>query len=114
MHFKKFFFNILKIKMSIYNNQQLVGLAKPHCQSMCNREKRISWYFVTAAMSIICMTTDSDGYHTDMKFKRNVLYHFLCLKVIPQKTKFNIECLLSSILLNKAQAKSSSMWQIML
>ena len=36
------------------------------------------------------MTTDSDGYHTEMKFKRKVLYHFLCLKVILQKTKFDI------------------------
>ena len=48
---------------------------------------------LTAAIWIICMTTDIDGYHTDMKFKRKVLYHFLYLKVIPQKTKFNIECL---------------------
>ena len=39
------------------------------------------------------MTTDSDGYHTDMKFKRNILYHFICLNMNPQKTKFNIECL---------------------
>ena len=44
-------------------------------------------------MWIICMTTDSDGYHMDMKFKRKFLYHFLPLKVIPQKTEFNIECL---------------------
>ena len=43
-------------------------------------------------MWIICMTTDSDGYHTEMKFKRNVPYHFIRLNVIPQKTKFNIEC----------------------
>jgi hypothetical protein len=42
------------------------------------------------------MTTDSDGYHTDMKFKRKVLYLFLCLKGILQKTKFNIEYLLST------------------
>ena len=41
------------------------------------------------------MTTDTDGYHKDMKFKRKVLFHFLRLKVIPQKTKFNIECLIS-------------------
>ena len=46
-----------------------------------------------AAMWIICITTDSDGYHTDMKFKRMFLDHFSPLKVSPQKTKFNIECL---------------------
>ena len=49
---------------------------------------------LTDAMGIFCMTTDSDGYHTDMKFERKVLYHFLRLKVIPQKSKFNIECLI--------------------
>ena len=38
------------------------------------------------------MTTDTDGYHKDKKFKRNILNHFLRLKVIPQKTKLNIEC----------------------
>ena len=48
---------------------------------------------LTAAMWIICMTTDSVGYHTNMKFKINDLYHFPRLKVIPQKTEFNIECL---------------------
>ena len=48
---------------------------------------------LTAAMQVICMTTDSDDYHMDMKFKRKFLYHFSPLKVIPQKTKFNIECL---------------------
>ena len=48
---------------------------------------------LTAAMQIICMTTDTYGYHMDMKLKRKFLYHFSPLKVIPQKTKFNIECL---------------------
>ena len=57
-------------------------------------------------MWIICMTTESDGYHTDMKFKRKILYHFLCLKVIPQKTKFNIECLLlSSVFSHSSQVE---------
>ena len=51
---------------------------------------------LTAAISIICMTTDSDGYHTDMKFLRKIQYHFLCFKVIPQKFKFNIEYLIRS------------------
>ena len=38
------------------------------------------------------MTTDSDGYHVYMKYKK-ALYHFSLLKVIPQKTNFNIEYL---------------------
>ena len=46
-----------------------------------------------AAMQIICMTTDSDGYHMDIKFKRKCLYHFSPWKVVTQKTKLNIECL---------------------
>ena len=49
---------------------------------------------LTAAIWIICMTTNTDGYHMDMKFKRNVLNHFSFFNVIPQKTKFNIECLI--------------------
>ena len=39
------------------------------------------------------MTTDSDGYHVDMKYKRKALYHFSLLKVIPHTTNFNIEYL---------------------
>ena len=41
-------------------------------------------------MWIICMTTNSDGYHMDMKFKRKVPYHFSHLKVIPQKTEYRV------------------------
>ena len=39
------------------------------------------------------MKTDSDGYHVYMKYKRKALYHFSLLKVMPQKTNFNIEYL---------------------
>ena len=55
---------------------------------------------------LICMTTDSDGCHVGYLYdnqqwrlqyglfgKRKVQYHFSVLKVIPQKTKFNIEYL---------------------
>ena len=52
---------------------------------------------MTAAMWIICMTTDSGGYHMYMKFKRMFLYHFSPLKVMTQKTKFNIKCLVHTI-----------------
>ena len=52
---------------------------------------------LTAAMWNICMTTDTDGYHKDMKFKRKFPYHFPPFKVIPQKTKLNIECLIRQV-----------------
>ena len=57
---------------------------------------------VTAAMWVICMTTNSNGCH--MGFKKKVLYPFSLLKVIPQKNKFNIEYLL--ILSNLKLSKS--------
>ena len=50
----------------------------------------------------ICMKTDSDGSHLGYLwqwqlpcglFKKKIFYHFSLLKVIPQKTKFNIEYL---------------------
>ena len=45
---------------------------------------------LTAAMWVICMTTNSNGCHMDC-LKKEVLYHFSLLKVISQKTKVNIE-----------------------
>ena len=31
-------------------------------------------------MQIICMTTDSDGYHMDMKFKKKIPTSFLTIE----------------------------------
>ena len=39
----------------------------------------------------ICMTTDSDGCHVDLKNQEKPFFHFSLLKVIPQKNKFNVE-----------------------
>ena len=34
------------------------------------------------------MTTDTDGYHADMKKEEKILYYLSLLKVIHKKTKF--------------------------
>ena len=44
-----------------------------------------------AAMWVVSMTTNSNGCHMDFFVQGKVLYNFSLLKVIPQKTKFNIE-----------------------
>ena len=45
-------------------------------------------------------TWQNEPYYMDMKFERKFLYQFSLLKVITQKTKFNIECLTPNMVKN--------------
>ena len=48
---------------------------------------------MTAAMWVICMTTIIEGCHMEKFLKEKPQNNFSLSKVIPQKTKFNVQYL---------------------